>query len=106
MRRSKHRPIRKEYLMGATKNLMGLTWRKMPDQNKIDEWLEKLEGIWTEGSLRNLPSGARAEDERAIEGFGASHGAIPLPNGSVPEGPGTGTEVRIKFTKGDSVQPS
>lgn len=71
----------------------------MPDQNKIDEWLEKLEGIWTEGSLRNLPDGARAEDERAIEGFGASHGAIPLPNGSVPEGPGTGTEVRVKFTR-------
>ncbi len=78
-------------LMGATEGA------NMPNQDEIDRWLQILDGIWTEGGIRNLPSGARADDDRPIDGFGATHGATPLPNGSVPQGPGTKTEVRIKF---------
>ena len=89
---------RQPCLLGAS----SADFPSMPDQNKIDEWLAQLEGIWTEGGSRGqLPQGARADDDRLIEGLGNSHGAIVQPNDSVQQGPGVGTEVRIKFTRGE-----
>jgi hypothetical protein len=67
------------------------------DENKIQEMLDKLQGIWSEHGNRSNTQGVRAEDDRAIEGLGNEFGATKLPNGKIEKGPFGGTEVRIRF---------